>query len=60
MKSPYCFSELKEPSKDILSQEVVTYMRRDGYLVKVTVKRNFFADDYVDSSKTEVITKLDI
>lgn len=59
MDSPFYFSNLKEPNGDLLCQEVITYSKRDNCIVKTTVKRNFFGDDYVDSSTTEIIAKLD-
>lgn len=54
--SPFIFSKLMETSPDLLIQEVITYMKKDGKIVKITVKRNFAKDDYTDSMTTEVLT----
>lgn len=55
-ESPFTFSELMPPTPGILTQEVVTYMKQGGNIVKITVKRNFTDDDYTDSMTTEVLT----
>ena len=55
MNGPFPYSKLEEPNNELLSQEVVSYLKRDGNIVKVTVTRDFKGDDYTDSMVTEVI-----
>jgi len=56
MMSPYEYSVLKEPCGELLKQEIVSYVRRDDRLLKITVHRRFFKDDYIDSMTEEVLT----
>jgi hypothetical protein len=52
---PFELSALMEPVPGILSQAVVTYMKRDNTIVKITVNRDFSGNDYTDSMTTEVL-----
>ena len=51
----FIFSELMKPSKGLVTQEVVTYLKREDKLVKISVKRNFTDNDYTDSMTTEIL-----
>jgi hypothetical protein len=42
----------------VVSRELVTYRIRDGMVLKETVARRYFENDYTDSMKTEPLTKL--
>ena len=42
----------------VITQEFITYRVRDGMLVKETVKRRYFGDDYHDASTTEPLMKV--
>jgi|TARA_R110000803_G_scaffold68220_1_gene129988 hypothetical protein len=42
----------------VVKQEFITYRVRDGMLVKETVKRRYFGDDYHDASTTEPLMKV--
>jgi len=53
--SPFPFSSLSDPLPGVLTQEVVTYLKKDNTVVKITVKRDFTKNDYTDSMTTEVI-----
>ncbi len=55
MNSPYEYSELKAPRGELLKQEIVSYVRRDDRLIKITIHRRFFKDDYIDSMTEEVL-----
>jgi hypothetical protein len=39
-----------QPNPGILRQELITYSEIDGQIIRTTVVRKFFADDYVDST----------
>ena len=39
-----------QPSPGILRQELITYSEIDGQIIRTTVVRKFFADDYLDST----------
>ena len=43
---------------DVVRQELVTYKKRDGYLVKETTVRVFDSIDYIDNTTTVVLFKL--
>lgn len=47
-----------QPNTETLLQQHITYSMKDGKIVKETVTRRFFGDDYQDSFTTEVIVKL--
>lgn len=54
--SPFNYSQLETKlSEDILFQEIITYAKRDGNVIRVTVRRDFFEGDYIDNTTTEVI-----
>jgi hypothetical protein len=53
--NPFVYSQLMEPSENLLSQEVITYMKRGDYIVKIVVNRKFTDDDYDDSMTTEIL-----
>lgn len=55
MNSIYEYSNLVEPNNEVVLQEVITYIKRGNKIVKNTVTRNFFGEDYVDSSTNETI-----
>ena len=58
MTDPYktCFVDSAQQGLDtITQQELVTYVWRDDTLFKITTKRKFFEDDYVDQQTSEVI-----
>jgi hypothetical protein len=44
-----------QPDGETIKQELVTYRKNGNKLIKETVTRNFWADDYQDSTATEVI-----
>ena len=52
---PFSYSALSLPSDEILGQEITTYIKRGKSILKITVKRDFFKDDYTDGMTTEVI-----
>lgn len=52
---PFFYSALALPNEEILGQEITTYVKRGDSILKITVKRDFFKDDYTDSMTTEVI-----
>jgi len=39
-----------QPQANLLRQEFVTYKELDGEIIRTTVVRTFYADDYVDST----------
>jgi hypothetical protein len=43
---------------DVVRQELVTYKKRDGYLVRQTTVRVFDSVDYIDNTTTVVLFKL--
>ena len=43
---------------DVVRQELVTYKKRDGYLVRQTTVRVFDSVDYIDNTTTAVLFKL--
>jgi hypothetical protein len=49
------YSQLMQPDGNILSQEVITYVKRDNKIVKIVVNRTFTEDEYDDSMTTEVL-----
>ena len=52
--------KLDQPRPGLKQQKLVTYqVREDGSLVKETVTRRFYGDDYQDSLTTEVISAAD-
>jgi hypothetical protein len=51
----YNYSNLVEPNGEVLKQEVVTYIEKDGKIQKIVVTRNFFDNDYVDTMENETI-----
>ena len=53
--SLFAYSELSSPAPNLITQELITYVKRDNSLVKITVKRNFTNEDYTDSMTTEVL-----
>lgn len=53
--SPYCYDSLQLPDGNIIQQTVTSYLKRDGQLLKITVKRSFTNGDYYDSMTTEVL-----
>lgn len=55
MSSPFPYNKLEEPNDELLSQEVITYVKRNKDILKITVKRNFFGKDYIDNTSTQVI-----
>lgn len=56
-KSPtFPFSKLEEiPSEELIAQELVSYVLKNGKLVKHIVKRKFFHDSYIDTCNEEVL-----
>jgi hypothetical protein len=46
--SPYK-TMMREPSDDIVQQELITYHRVNGCMVKTVITRKFYPGDYVDS-----------
>jgi len=42
----------EQPRPGILRQELTTYSEIDGQIIRTTVVRKFFADDYNDSTTT--------
>jgi hypothetical protein len=53
--NPFTYSSLSNPASGLIAQEIVTYMKRDNQIIKITVKRNFTEDDYTDNMTTEVL-----
>ena len=45
-------------TEDVVRQELVTYKKRDGYLVRQTTVRVFDSVDYIDNTTTVVLFKL--
>ena len=39
-----------QPQDNLLRQEFVTYKELDGVIIRTTVVRTFYTDDYVDST----------
>lgn len=54
-KSPFPYSSLEPQNGEILSQEVITYVKREGSIIRINVRREFDDGDYTDSMSTEVI-----
>lgn len=55
-ESPFLYSNLAAPSEGMISQEIVSIVKRDGKIMKITVRRDFTGDDdYTDSMVSEVI-----
>ena len=55
----YNHSQLDLPDGEILKQKVITYLKIDGKITKITVNRDFYEGDYVDSMLSEVIYTLE-
>jgi hypothetical protein len=56
MTAPFDYSELVEQNDEVLRQEITTYLKRDGKIIKVVVERDFYdKDDYNDSMTSFVI-----
>lgn len=49
------YNKLEEPSDELVMQELITYITRDGKLLRITTKRSFFENDYVDDLTTIVL-----
>lgn len=48
--------QLSQPGEGRLQQELITYYRRDGKLVKETITRAFYkSGGYIDAKTTEVL-----
>jgi len=52
---PYKTMLQTSENTDIILQELVTYQRKNGILVRTTVVRKFYEEDYID---TQTITPL--
>ena len=53
------FKEATEATTDdVVRQELVTYKKRDGYLIRQTTIRVFDSVDYIDNTTTAVLFKL--
>ena len=44
-----------QPHEGLIRQELTTYMESDGQIIRTTVTRQFFPDDYVDSTVSSPI-----
>ena len=53
--SLFTYSKLSDPAPDLITQELITYVKRNDTIVKITVKRNFTNGDYDDSMTSEVL-----
>ena len=53
-KSPFN-TQFDDPRPGLIRQELVTYEMIKGKLIRTTVVRNFFDDDYTDSMTTTPI-----
>ena len=53
------FKEATEATTDdVVRQELVTYKKRDGYLIRQTTVRVLDSVDYIDNTTTAVLFKL--
>jgi hypothetical protein len=52
------YKELQEHNGDIVLQELVTYIKQNGKLVRHTTTREFFEKDYTDTSTMKVISNV--
>ena len=57
MSSPYD-SFLSEPNEGVILQELITYRIDNGMLKKITIARQFFEDDYVDTQTVEPLCQV--
>lgn len=54
--SPYPYDRIfDQPHEGLIRQELTTYTELDGQIIRTTVTRQFFADDYVDSTTSSPI-----
>jgi hypothetical protein len=53
-ESPYAV-QLNDPSAELIQQQLITYKKVDGRVVKVTTTRHFHPNDYTDSQSTEIL-----
>ena len=58
MKDGPLKAALEDEDKNIIMQKVITYRIKDDILVKETIDRKFYGDDYIDSTHHEPIIKI--
>ena len=58
MKDGPLKAALEDEDKNIIMQKVITYRIKNGMLVKETINRKFYGDDYIDSTHHEPIVKV--
>lgn len=52
----YPYSNLvTNENTEVIKQEIITYLVRDGKVLKNVVMRSFFDNDYVDTQTTETL-----
>lgn len=55
-ESPFTYTALSGPAEGMLTQEVITIMKRDSNIMRITVQRTFTPDgDYTDTTVSEVL-----
>jgi hypothetical protein len=52
------YKELQEHNGDIVLQELITFIKKDGKLVRHITTREFFQNDYSDTSTMKVISNV--
>ena len=58
MKDGPLKAALEDEDKNIIMQKVITYRIKDGMLIKETIDRKFYGNDYIDSTHHEPIVNL--
>lgn len=59
MSSPH-ITMMDTKSENIVRQELITYQKSDVGMKKITVVRQFFNEDYVDSRHETVLNSMDV
>ena len=50
-ESPYPYDKIfDQPCEGLIMQELTTYKESNGQIIRTTVTRQFFVDDYLDST----------
>lgn len=59
MTSPY-ITMMDTQSENIVRQELITYQKSDAGMKKITVVRQFFNEDYIDSRHETILNTMDV
>lgn len=59
MSSPH-ITMMDTQSENIVRQELITYQKSDAGMKKITVVRQFFNEDYIDSKHETILNTMDV